>query len=65
MTNGTLTIGGDLTVNSTVHTQSFYGTGTHKTRLVDGAGTQTITFSNPATNMQRFQDLTIQISAIL
>ena len=56
MTNGTLSIAGDLTVNASQSTTSFYGTSTHQT-VFDGTGAQTITFSSPGN--QRFNDLDV------
>jgi hypothetical protein len=58
LTNGVITLGGDLTVNSTSSTASFVGSAAH-TVIFDGPGPQAVAFSAPGVTLQRFGNLTI------
>lgn len=62
LTQGTLSISGDLTVSNTQSTVSLAGTTSHTVQL-DGASAQTVSFSNPGRTTQRFQNLTVTNSS--
>lgn len=57
LTLGELRVAGDFTATAS-STTSFVGTGSH-TVILDGTAAQAVSFSSPATNLQRLQNLTI------
>jgi hypothetical protein len=59
LTQGELRVAGDLTASNTSSSLSFVASIDHTT-ILDGAGPQLVTFSNPGTAAQRFHHLTVE-----